>query len=110
MADSSAFDALKGILGENADEKINTVLNSLAPAKNEAEEREIMTLPTEDSINYLMQIKGIIDEMGNSENDDRSRLLKSLKPFMRTNRQKTIDSAIRLLSLTKVAEKFGKRG
>ena len=57
-----------------------------------------------------MQIKSIVDEMGNGENDDRSRLLRSLRPFMRTNRQKTIDSAIRLLSLTKVAEKLGKRG
>ena len=51
MADNSAFDALKGLLGENADEKINTVLNSLAPAKSEDGEENTLSLPSGDSIN-----------------------------------------------------------
>lgn len=109
MSDNSALDALKGILGDNADEKINTVLNSLAPSKTDGEEKAI-SVHKDDSLQYLMQMKGIIDEMSRSENDERSRLLMSLKPFMRSSRQQTIDSAVRLLSLTRVAGKFGKRG
>ena len=67
MVDNSAMEALKGLLGDNAEEKVNAVINSLAPKDTEAAEDKKISVPTQDSINNIMQIKSIIDEMENGE-------------------------------------------
>lgn len=110
MADdmSSAINALKGILGDNADEKIQSVMNSLgAGGGGELSESQSTSAPTlnDDSMQYIMRMKGLIDEMSHS-NDARSNLLLSLKPYMRQSRQQGIDNALRLLSLSKFSAVF----
>lgn len=108
-AGGSAMDALKGILGDNADEKIQAVMESLGggkdeqtPALNEQKLNRAMDALGGENMEYLMQIKEIMNQLGNSRNDPRSNLLMSLKPYMRGTRQKSIDSAVRMLNLTKL--------
>lgn len=100
---------LKGILGDNADEKIQSVLNGLQSSSdsNSVLDADSPSLPVSSggSNEYLDQIKSIVNQMG-SANDTRSNLLLSLKPYMRTERQRSIDNAVKILNLTKFSGLF----
>lgn len=89
MAD--AMETLKGILGDNAEDKIKNVMSSLSNGGAD-----------DDSLEYIMQMRDIMSKLANDRHDPRSNLLMSLKPYMRTSRQKSIDNAVRLLNLTKL--------
>lgn len=113
----SAMDTLRGLLGDNADEKIKTALGALSSGSEESQvqstpDSEALSVPaannTFDPItaDSLMQIKSIVDNFANSGNDTRSNLLLSLKPYMRTSRQSSIDMAIRILNLSKLSGIF----
>lgn len=97
MAD--AMDTLKGILGDDAEDKIKSVLGSISDSGG----RE---LPDTGNIEYLMQMKDLLNKITSGRDDPRSRLLLSLRPYMSEGRKKSIDSAVRLLGLTKLAELF----
>ena len=89
MAD--AMDTLKGILGDDAEDKIKNVMSSLSGGGAD-----------NSGLEYVMQMKDIMSKLANDRNDPRSNLLMSLKPYMRSSRQKSIDNAVRLLNLTKL--------
>ena len=108
--------SLKGMLGDNADEKINSVMNMLkSDNSNKTEEKaenvqnQSFQLPSQlaspEGLQYITKIKGIIDEMGHA-NDRRSNLLMSLKPYMRSSRAQSIDNAVKILNLSKLAGLF----
>lgn len=96
MAD--AMDTLKNILGDDAEDKIKNMMNSFSSGGDNAQ--------NDDSAEYLMNIKNMVDGLSNSRNDPRSNLLMSLKPYMRQSRQRSIDSAVKLLNLTKLSKLF----
>ncbi len=98
MAD--AIDTLKSILGDDAEDKIKNVMNSLGSDEPKMPNANI------ESLDYIMQLKSIISQLGNSHDDPRSNLLLSLRPYMRSNRQRSIDSAVKLLNMTKLAQLF----
>ena len=102
MAD--AMDTLKNILGDDAEDKIKNVRSSLSPSDN-GEAAESFDA---DNLSQLMQIKDIMQSMTSNRNDPRTNLLLSLKPYMRSNRQKSIDSAVKLLGLTNLTKLFKK--
>ncbi len=90
MAD--AMDTLKNLLGDDAEDKIKNVMSSFSGGDGDGDSAE------------LMQIRDMINHLGKSSNDPRSNLLMSLKPYMRETRQHSIDSAVRLLNLTKLSK------
>jgi len=100
MAD--AMDTLKNILGDDAEDKIKTVMNSLSSADNTSEE-----IDSSNGLNQIMQIN-IMDSMAVNKNDPRTNLLLSLKPYMREGRKHSIDSAVRLLGLANVTKMLKK--
>ena len=104
------LNTLKGMLGDNAEEKIQSVLSSLGGNPPQTSENEIAPSSVSPSINTdalesFSKIKEIIDDFGRA-NDSRSNLLLSLKPYMRSERQKSIDNAIRLLNISKFSGLF----
>ena len=68
MAD--AMDTLKNILGDDAEDKIKTVMNSLSSADNTSE-----GIDSSNGLNQIMQIKNIMDSMAVNKNDPRTNLL-----------------------------------
>lgn len=107
---------LKGLLGDNADEKIQSVLSMLgnsSPTQKSQEsvkQENLSNRANSPSLNpemfqYISQLKGMIDDMGRA-NDSRSTLLLALKPYMRQTRQRGIDNAIRLLNISKMTGLF----
>ena len=101
MAD--AMDTLKSLLGDDAEDKIKNVMSTFG--NNESRVNSTGGSGME-NLEYLMQMKDIASKLTNSQNDSRSRLLLSLKPYMREERRQSIDKAVKLLSLTKLSELF----
>ncbi len=91
MAD--AMDTLKNLLGDDAEDKIKNVMSSFSGGDGDSGDSA-----------ELMQIRDMINNLGKSSNDPRSNLLMSLKPYMRETRRHSIDSAVRLLNLTKLSK------
>lgn len=115
------MDTLKDLLGENADEKLRSVMSVLgggssdAPSEASASVVEEKAAPppekpqsagiNEEALQYIGQFKNVVDSMGRA-NDSRSRLLMSLKPYMRASRQHSIDNAVRLLNISRLSGLF----
>ncbi len=56
----------------------------------------------------LMKIVQLISEMQSPEENEKTRLLLSLKPFLKKERQKKVDSAVKLMSMSKLLSLFKK--
>ena len=99
------MDTLKGILGDNADEKIQNVLSGLQSGSNSEGGASALPASANSGNDYMEQIKNIVSQMG-SANDTRSNLLLSLKPYMRAERRRSIDNAVKILNLTRFSGLF----
>lgn len=116
---------LRGFLGDGADEKIQNAMNMLKSSGvldggNEAEKEDIekgesvhntASMPsvslTPEGLQMVSQIKGMFDQISNT-NDSRSELLRSLRPFVRSERQRSIDKAIKLINIGRFSGIIGK--
>ena len=87
MAD--AMEALKGILGDGAENTIRNVMGSLTSAGGENGDGE--------------DIKQAVEKLASNHSDPRTNLLLSLKPYMSESRRLSIDSAFKLLNFTKIS-------
>lgn len=125
MADMMS--TLKGFLGDNADEKIKGAMEMLKSSgmldssgdigdkiENSIDTREPKNqVPTNfpkitpEGLEMMGQIKNMFDQMTNS-NDQRSNLLMSLKPFMRKERQRSIDRVTKMMNIARFSGLFGK--
>ncbi|MBR4720305.1 MAG: hypothetical protein IK057_00945 [Clostridia bacterium] len=128
MADM--MDTLKGLLGDDADGKIQNAMNILknsglmensqnsSSSTQKVAEGINKDIKTENNVGlnglspegleFINQIKGVVNRMSNT-NDKRSDLLRSLRPFMRTPRQQAIDRAIRIMNIGRFAGIIGKK-
>ena len=115
MADMMS--TLRGMLGDGADEKIRSAMEILKSGELTKEDnRETVPIEspntngmnfTPESLEMISQIKGIFDKISTT-NDSRSELLRSLRPFVRGERQKSIDKAIRLINLGRFSGLIGR--
>lgn len=112
MADM--MDTLKDLLGDDADNKLNSIMQIINPNGN----RNAASGPTEqvkaqngdDGFNItpemLLTIQNTMKRLQNGGGDDRTRLLMSLKPYMRKARRDTIDSAVKMLNMSQLSQIF----
>lgn len=133
MADMMS--TLRGILGDGADDKIKSAMNMLSQSgllqqgtqeqkagnivdainndirvedKAQVAANNISPSLTPEGLEFLGQIKGMVDQMSNT-NDSRSELLRSLRPFMRSQRQQSIDRLIRIMNIGRLSGIFGRK-
>jgi len=110
MSDNSIGEVLKALLGDNAEGKLKSVLGMLEDNNiNASPENLNNTIIPEDSKSIqnpdLSKVSSIFNERS-YQNDPRSNLLLALKPYMSENRKKNIDSAIKLLAISKMSGLF----
>lgn len=114
MADM--MDTLKGLLGDNAEDKISGIMKILN-ADSTPEQQESEPPQTENPVSdgtdmpaitpeMIMAAQSIMSKLSSREDDDRSRLLMSLKPYMRQSRKSSIDSAVKMLNLAQMSQFF----
>ena len=58
----------------------------------------------------ILKMKTIMDSINNPQNDPRSNLLKSLKPYLRDSRKSKVDQYIKIFSMGKVFEALNPLG
>ena len=54
----------------------------------------------------LSRLLPLLQELGSGENDQRTQLLQSLRPFLKESRQEKLDKAIQIARLLRVGKKF----
>lgn len=93
LSDPEALEQIKGLtgmLGQN-----NTV-----QSQPESKEQPNINMPDASMLGTVMKLAPLMQSVG--QEDDSTRLLKALKPFLHNERSKRVDSAIRLLSIMKM--------
>ena len=113
MADM--MDTLKGLLGDNAEDKISGIMKILNSDNSQSEsETSVHTQESAEGNTDIpaitpemsMAAQSIMSKLSSNNDDDRSRLLMSLKPYMRESRQSSIDSAVKMLNLAQMSQFF----
>lgn len=110
MADMT--DTLKSLLGDNADEKINGIMQILnnGNADNSAqggdEGQKTDDSPPQITPEMISMAQSVMSRLSDSGDDDRTKLLMSLKPYMRNSRRQSIDTAVKMLNLANLSQFF----
>lgn len=61
-------------------------------------------------IDTIMKIKNIMDKVNSGNNSSRTKLLMSLKPYLKESRKNKLDQCIQLANMSNIFESFGNRG
>ena len=91
-------------------DNIKNILGNLSNGQNSGtssiEDKEDVFKKDDSSIdiNTILKMKSIIDSMNKQQNDPRSNLLKSLKPYLKNSRKEKVDQYIKLFSMGKAFE------
>lgn len=56
--------------------------------------------------NTILKMKNIIDKINSNQNDPRSNLLLSLKPYLNNNRKHKLDEYMQFLNISRIIEAF----
>ena len=89
-------ETLKNLLGDGAEDKIKSVISSLSAAD----------APVPAAPDNIDELKSLIGRLSSSRGDPRAQLLLSLRPYLRPERQSSVDSAVKLLNLSRIAALF----
>lgn len=61
-------------------------------------------------MNTIMKLTSFMNKMKNSNNDPRSNLLLSLKPYLKPSRKEKVDQYIKIFNMTQILENFNSNG
>lgn len=86
------------------------VFNALVPDEPDEQDKSKKNTNKSDSgfdISMLLKMQNMMSTLNNSGDDDRSRLLLAIKPFLSEERRPQVDSAIKLLKLASLFKLAG---
>ncbi len=89
--------------GTNSNNSYSNNLNSFNNNKANNNSNQNNSIPNID-METFMKIQNIMYKMQNSEDDDMSKLLLSLKPYLRDGRKDKVDEYIKLIKMGKMTE------
>lgn len=102
---------IMNMLGEHPEEKLAPLLGALGMAGKEEHHEEAAPSDSLSLLNglgggmdigMLLKLKGAMERM-NGEEDDRTRLLTALQPFLSEKRQPVYHQALRMMQMSKFA-------
>ena len=100
------LNGLLGMLGDNPEEKISEILGSLTSKS----EKPPLALPEGENIAPDIDINSILklkSAFSGGNDDDNTRLLSAIKPFLNDKRKPQVDQMLKLLKLANIAHKAG---
>ena len=113
---SELFSKFSNMVNEgNIPDEMKNILSSLSSNDSGSASSESASSESSDnsfpSIDFetLLKMKSIMEKMNNN-NDPRSNLLLSLKPYLKDSRKEKIDQYIKLFGMSKVLEVFNSTG
>lgn len=104
---SGAVDMLKDMLSApEGQQQIQNILNMFGGANppEDAPPGEATGGISGDELDMMLKLQRAMSVMNSRKNSSQSQLLTALKPFLKPSRREKIDSAMRILSLSKVIE------
>lgn len=103
---SGAVDMLKDMLSnEEGQQQIQNILGMFGGGQEESGSPGMATGGIDpDNVEMMLKIQQVMAAMNSRKNDSQTRFLQSLKPFLKPERQKKVDSAVRLLGMTRALE------
>lgn len=111
--EDNAFDKLKSMLNTgNIPEELQSLISNMNSSSksnnssNENSENDFNNMGID--FETIIKFKTIMDKM-NSKDDPRTKLLTSLKPYLKDSRKSKIDQYIQFLNMSKVIEVFSKK-
>lgn len=111
---NSVFEKLNTILNdESMSENLKDIFNNFSSSSsnsndnNSNKSREENKSSFDFDINTILKIKKIMDSMNLKENDSRTQLLLSLKPYLSTDKKEKLDNYMKLLKMAKIFELLG---
>ena len=103
-------DNLMAMLGDNPSETIGQMLSALSDSTKKEDENDTLEENKETDSGFgfdpsmLIKLQGLMGQLNNTEQDNRSALLAAIKPFLSEEKQPKVDQAIKLLKLSKIAK------
>jgi len=101
---SSIFEKLNinkdSISPEMIDNMMSIFNNSNANNNNNSESSASPDI----DIDTILKMKSVIDKMNTKNDDPRSKLLQSLRPYLRETRQSKLDQYIQLMNMSKIID------
>ena len=101
---------------DNIPDNVKDMLNSFVKnsnnstnSKSQKENCSSDTLPNID-MDTILKMQKIVTAINSEQSDSRANLLRSLKPYLKPNRQKEVDQYIKLFNMEKVLELFNNGG
>lgn len=123
LSDKETSDNLKNILNNFSSSNNSTTEDNTTETKEEStSNNQNQTNSTESQttrsnsdnfnfdLNTMLKLKSIMDAMNNQNNDSRSQLLLSLKPYLRDSKKDKIDQYIKLLNIANVIQVMNPSG
>ncbi len=100
LGDPEMMEQIKGLAGMfgQGSEKSDTQAKKPEPQNNNS--LSSLNMPDPNMLGTMMKIAPLLQSMGGD--DDSIRLLKALKPFLKEERSKRIDGAIKMLGFMKI--------
>lgn len=90
---------------ENAKNTSNTINNSSNNANNSNKTNNL-----DFDLQTFLKLQSVLKNINNESNDSRSKLLLSLKPYLRESKKEKLDQYIKMLNLAKIIEVMGPLG
>lgn len=112
---SELFGKFSNMIKEgNIPDEMKGILSSLSSNNSDSSEGEASTESSNDSspsidFETLLKMKSVMEKLNNN-NDPRSNLLLSLKPYLKESRKEKVDQYIKLFGMSKVLEVFNNAG
>ena len=114
---SKAFEKVQQMLSDSdGQSQIQNILNMFSNEPTPSEEPDnCSSLPVlsnsassfdPSDLEMLLKIKNIMSAMNNNKNSQQSDFLRSLKPFLKTERQAKLEQAIKFMNAAKVFKAF----
>ncbi len=103
---SELFNKFKSMVDEgNIPDEMKNILSSLSSNNSEKSSNSDNSNSTID-FETIMKMKSIMEKFNNND-DPRSNLLLSLKPYLKNSRKEKVDQYIKLFNMSRVLEEFG---
>lgn len=97
---SKLIDALAGAISSSPQSE--ALFNALVPDEEDSSEKSSQKNTGQNGsldISMLLKLNQMMSGIKQTEDDDRSRLLSAIRPFLSEDKRDTVDSAIRILKL-----------
>ncbi|MBQ3409489.1 MAG: hypothetical protein IJH12_09840 [Clostridia bacterium] len=113
------FQKLNSIMSDKeASENIKNIMNNLTSSSssstNSTSDINDSNNPSQNSPNFdmatILKLKSIIDNINSTQNDSRTNLLNSLKPYLKDSKKEKIDQYIKFLKIAAAFESLNLMG